>query len=97
MKIALHVGKNNNLTGQPTKESTSMDTRILEQLEACLSKKLDLAGCGLGVLEAAVKHELELLGQALLQHLVDRCDKGHKASRILCSCGGKMRFIGHRV
>lgn len=74
-----------------------MDTRILDQLEGCLSQEIDLAGSDLGELEAAVRQKFEVLGRSFLQRLVERANKGYRGSDIACCCGGRMRFIGHRV
>jgi hypothetical protein len=82
---------------QPTKESTGMDTKIIEQLEACFYQEPDLARCDLGDLEATVRNMLDSLGKGLLQRLVERSDKGYRGSRIPCDCGGTLRFVGNRV
>jgi hypothetical protein len=95
MKVALHVGKTNIFSKQPAKESTDMDTKIIEQLEACFCQEFDLAECDLGTLDTAVKQGLEVVGRGLLQRLIDRSDKGYKGSHIPCKCGKVMRFRRH--
>jgi hypothetical protein len=79
------------------KEGKGMDTKIIEQLEAFFSQEIDLAGCDLGVLESSIKQKLDLLGQGLLQRLVDRSNNGYRGNRISCGCGGTLRFVGGRV
>ena len=73
-----------------------MDTKILEQLEETFAEEITLAGNDLGSLEILVKEKLQLLGQGLLQRLVDRGANGYKGSSMACKCGGSMKFMQHR-
>lgn len=73
-----------------------MDTRILDQLEACFGQELSLVRGNLADLESAVVVTMRQLGQALLQRIVSRQPNGYKGSSIACACGGSMRFVGHR-
>ena len=73
-----------------------MDTKILKQLEQTFAEEITLAGNDLGSLEMLVKEKIRLLGQGLLQRLVDRQSNGYKGSSLACKCGRSMRFIQHR-
>ena len=73
-----------------------MDTKILEQLEEAFEDEFDLVEDDLGSLEDVVIEKMRLLGQGLLQRLVDRGANGYKGSSLLCKCGGSMRFVNHR-
>jgi hypothetical protein len=74
----------------------TMDSRILDQLEAIYGEELTLARGDLGQLEQSVEGIFKSLGVGLLQRLVDRGRNGYRGSHIPCSCGGSMRFVGHR-
>jgi hypothetical protein len=50
----------------------------------------------LSVLEELVKEKMQLLGQGLLQRVVNRQKNGYKGSSMACECGGSMRFVQHR-
>ena len=52
-------------------EGKEMDTKILAQLEETFAEEIILAGNNLGSLEMLVKEKMQLLGQGLLQRLVD--------------------------
>jgi hypothetical protein len=73
-----------------------MDTKILEQLEECFAEEIGLAGDDLDGLEEMVKEKLQLLGQGLLQRVVNRGANGYEGSSIPCNCGGSMKFVQHR-
>lgn len=73
-----------------------MDTTILEQLEELFAEEIVLAGNDLDGLEELLKEKLQLLGQGLLQRLVDRGANGYEGSSIACNCGGSMKFVQHR-
>ncbi|MFH1613516.1 MAG: ISKra4 family transposase [Planctomycetota bacterium] len=73
-----------------------MDTKILAQLEEAFAEEIILAGNNLGSLEMLVKEKMQLLGQGLLQRLVDRGTNGYKGSSTSCKCGSPMKFIQHR-
>jgi len=73
-----------------------MDTKILEQLEEYFSEEFALAQHDLAALEELVKQKMQLLGQGLLQRLVDRQPNGYEGSSIACECDGSMRFLQHR-
>lgn len=74
----------------------NMDTKIIEQLEAAFSEELRLVENDLGALEQLVREKMQLLGQGLLQRIVDRQKNGDVGSLIPCECGRSMRFIQHR-
>jgi len=73
-----------------------MCEEIIEQLMETFKQDFELIQEDLGVLEQAVKGKMQLLGQALLQRLVDRRPNGYKGSSIACKCNGAMRFVQHR-
>ena len=50
----------------------------------------------LGKIEHLVRQKMQLLGQGLLQRLIDKTANGYKGSYIPCRCGGWMRFVQHR-
>jgi hypothetical protein len=72
-----------------------MDTKIIEQLEAALNEEFKLVEHDLGALEHLVKEKMQLLGQGLLQRIVERQPNGYLGSSIPCQCGGSMRFVQH--
>jgi len=73
-----------------------MDTKILAQLQEAFAEEITLAGNDLGSLEMLVKEKMQMLGQGLLQRLVDRQSNGYKGSSMTCKCGSSMKFIQHR-
>jgi hypothetical protein len=77
-------------------EGINMDTKILEQLEEAFEDEFDLVEDDLGSLEDVIIAKMRLLGQGLLQRLVDRGANGYKGSSLLCECGKSMRFVNHR-
>jgi hypothetical protein len=73
-----------------------MDSDILDALEAVFGNELALVSHDLGALEAAVQEKMRWLGNGLLQRLVQRQPNGYAGSSILCSCGGRKRFVDYR-
>ncbi len=73
-----------------------MATRILNQLEEACAEELALVRGDLGQLEEAVGAMLKSLGVGLLQRLVNRGRNGYQGPYMACTCGGLMRFVGHR-
>jgi hypothetical protein len=73
-----------------------MDSRILDQLEELCGEELTLVRSDLGQLEQVIGALLKSMGAGLLQRVVDRGRNGYRGSIIPCSCGGSMRFVGHR-
>ena len=73
-----------------------MDTKILAQLEETFAEEITLAGNDLGSLEMLLKEKMQLLGQGLLQRLVNRGVNGYKGSSMACKCSGSIKFIQHR-
>jgi len=64
-------------------------------MEAAFGEALGLAG-DLGAVEAAVAAKLQVLGQGLLQRIVQRRSTGYEGASRACSCGGRQRFVEHR-
>jgi hypothetical protein len=73
-----------------------MDTRILNQLEEACGEELALVRGDLGQLEQSVGTMLKSLGVGLLQRVVDQHRNGYQGAYVACTCGGLMRFVGHR-
>lgn len=73
-----------------------MNEEIIEQLAETFKQDFDLIQGDLGALEQAVKEKMRLLGQGLLQRLVNRKPNGYEGSSMVCKCGGLMKFIQHR-
>jgi hypothetical protein len=73
-----------------------MDTKVLAAVEEAFGAELALVENDLGVLEAAVNAQMRLLGQGLLQRLLDKQAHGYQGSSLACACGGTLRFVGHR-
>ena len=73
-----------------------MNEEIIEQLTETFKQDFDLIQGDLGALENTVKEKMRLLGQGLLQRLVNQKPNGYKGSSIVCKCGGSMKFIQHR-
>ncbi len=74
-----------------------MDTKIIEQLEQAFAEEFKLVQNDLGATEELVRQKMQLLGQGLLQRVVNQHPNGYKGSCILCECGGSMRFVGYRT
>ena len=73
-----------------------MYEQIIEQLAQTFKQDFNLVQDDLGTLEQTVKEKIQLLGQGLLQRLVDKRSNGYKGSSLACKCGGSMRFVQHR-
>jgi hypothetical protein len=73
-----------------------MDSTILEAMEAAFGAELELVG-DLGELEAAIQQKMRTLGQGLLQRIIRRKHHGYEGGSLACSCGHRMRFVGHRA
>jgi len=73
-----------------------MNETIIEQLAETFKYDFELIQADLGALEQVVKEKMQLLGQGLLQKLVDRHRNGYKGSSIACQCGSSMKFVQHR-
>lgn len=73
-----------------------MCEEIIEQLMETFKQDFELIQEDLGVLERTVEEKMRLLGQGLLQRLVNLQPNGYKGSSILCKCGGSMKFVQHR-
>jgi len=92
-KIAFHVGKTNfNLTMKGKK----MNEQIIEQLERTFKHDFELVSHNFADLERVVKEKMQLLGQGLLQRMVNLKPNGYQGSSIACKCGHSMKFIQHR-
>jgi len=73
-----------------------MDSKILEKLEEIFGQELALVQHDLGRLEELLKEKMRLLGQGLLQRLVDRGSNGYMGTSLACKCGHSMRFVNRR-
>lgn len=73
-----------------------MDSRILDLLQECYSEELSLVRGDFQALESVVVALMRDIGQGFLQRIVSEQSNGYKGSSIACSCGGSMRFVGHR-
>jgi hypothetical protein len=73
-----------------------MDSKILNQLQEACGEELALVRGDLGQLEQALGAMLKSLGVGLLQRLVDQGRNGYQGPCVACTCGGWMRFVGHR-
>ena len=73
-----------------------MYEQIIEQLAQTFKQDFNLVQDDLGTLEQTVKEKIQLLGQGLLQRLVDKRSNGYKGGSLACKCGGSMRFVQHR-
>lgn len=73
-----------------------MDTKILEQIEELFSEEFALVQHDLKQMEELVKAKMQLLGQGLLQRLVDKSKNGYKGGSIDCECGKSKKFVQYR-
>lgn len=73
-----------------------MDTKILEQIEELFSEEFALVQHDFRQMEELVKIKMQLLGQGLLQRLVDKNKNGNQASSIACECGNSRKFVQYR-
>lgn len=74
-----------------------MDTKIVEQLEACYGEELCLLQGDLGALEKRITALMRQWGQGLLQRVVSKRPLGYQGSGRACSCGAWQRFVGYRI
>jgi hypothetical protein len=74
-------------------EGTIMDTKIIEQLEQAFAEEFKLVQNDLGAAEELVRQKMRLLGQGLLQRVVNQRPNGYKGSCILCECGAVCGLI----
>jgi len=72
-----------------------MDSNVLDVMEEAFVGGLELLS-DLGALEAVIAAKLQVLGQGLMQRVVRRKPNGYQGSSKACSCGQRMRFVGHR-
>jgi hypothetical protein len=73
-----------------------MYERILPELEKVIEQEVGNFSHDLGKMEDVVKSLTSLLGQGLLQRLVERGANGYEGSSINCTCGESMKFVQHR-
>jgi len=73
-----------------------MYENIIEQLTETFKEDFELVRDDLGALEQTVEQKIQLLGQGLLQRLVNRQTNGYHGSSISCQCDGSMKFMQHR-
>jgi len=73
-----------------------MDTQIINQLQIFFGEEFKLVQHDLGKMEYLVQQKMQLLGQGLLQRLVDTETNGYQGSSIPCKCGESMEFVQHR-
>jgi len=73
-----------------------MNEKVIEQLAEAFKHDSELVQDDLGAIEQAVGQKMQLLGQGLLQRLVNRQPNGYKGSSMACKCGGSMKFVQHR-
>ena len=73
-----------------------MNEEIIEQLAETFKHDFDLIQDDLGATEHSVQEKMQLLGQGLMQRLVNRQPNGYKGSSMACKCGGSMKFVQHR-
>jgi len=73
-----------------------MNEQIIEQLERTFKHDFELVSHNFADLERVVKEKMQLLGQELLQRMVNLKPNGYQGSSIACKCGRSMKFIQHR-
>ena len=73
-----------------------MNEQIIEQLEQTFKHDFELVSHNFADLERVVKEKMQLLGQGLLQRMVNLKPNGYQGSSIACKCGCSMKFIQHR-
>lgn len=90
--------QNSNLLYQPLdRRAKTMDNKIIDHLEENFQHEFDdLAQGDVASVEEAVKSKMDQLGNCLLQRLLDKQQNGYKGSKLSCSCGCSMKFVGHR-
>jgi hypothetical protein len=93
IKIAFHIGGN---IINPKMKGKKMNEQIIEQLAQTFKRDFELVSHNFADLEKAVKEKMQLLGQGLLQRMVNLKPNGYKGSSMACKCGSSMKFIQHR-
>ena len=73
-----------------------MNEQIIEQLEQTFKHDFELVSHNFADLERVIKEKMQLLGQGLLQRMVNLKPNGYQGSSIACKCGCSMKFIQHR-
>ena len=73
-----------------------MNEQIIEHLEQAFKQEFELVSHSFESLEKVVKEKMQLLGQGLLQRLVNLKTNGYQDSSIACKCGKSMKFVQHR-
>jgi hypothetical protein len=73
-----------------------MNKQIVEQLLQTFKNDFELVRGNFADLENAVKEKMQLLGQGLLQRMVNLRPNGYQGSSMACKCGHSMKFIQHR-
>lgn len=73
-----------------------MYENIITQLTETFKEDFELVQDDLGALEQTVQQKIQLLGQGLLQRLVNQQTNGYHGSSIYCQCGSSMKFMQHR-
>ena len=73
-----------------------MNEQIIEQLEQTFKHEFELVSHNFADLERVVKEKMQLLGQGLLQRMVNLKPNGYQGSSMACKCGSSMKFIQHR-
>jgi hypothetical protein len=74
-----------------------MDTKILEQIiEELYSQEFSLVQHDFRMLEELVKAKMQILGQGLLQRIVNKEKNGYQGSSIPCECGNSKYFVQYR-
>jgi len=73
-----------------------MNEQIIEQLEQTFKRDFELVSHNFADLEKAIKEKMQLLGQGLLQRMVNLKPNGYQGSSIACKCGHSMKFVQHR-
>ena len=61
-------------------ESTTINTKIIEQSQSLYSQEFKLVQHDLGKTEELVKQKMQLLGQGLLQRLVQQVPNGYQSA-----------------
>lgn len=73
-----------------------MNEQIIEHLEQAFKQEFELVRHNFAELEKAIKEKMQLLGQGLLQRMVNLKPNGYQGSSIACECGQSMKFVQHR-
>ncbi len=74
-----------------------MYKNIIDQMDGLIEREVENLGGDLGQLENMIMEKVRVLGQGLLQRVIERGPRGYHGSSIYCSgCGGSMKFMGYR-